>query len=457
MPDVDLSNRKLWTEKYLPSVVSPNIYNILFGSAGSGKSQTMIQFFLSEILNHKQNQNQTYFVIRKVAGTIRNSVFADFKNKINDWNMASLVVVRNSYLEIHAGNNRIVFLGCDDPEKLKSLSQAKYIWIEEATELTLEDFTQITLRLRGKSQFKKRFFLTFNPVSDAHWIKKRFFDDPPEHERDLILQIHATFKDNLDKLDEEYSVRMEALREVNETLYQIYALGNWGIWDRENLFAMDFDEEIHVVDGGWNAHKRLPLYLSFDFNTGNNTCLVGQHIKNHSGHKYWADINILRIYIGADLENICKTVMVDYPGFEIYINGDSSGHSGNALTSDNISAYQLITNYFRINPELQLQVPAGNLRHSSSQLHVNTVFKKCRIRIFRNQHLKDKRDGNLELIADLKSAKMYKNSLEKWKKDNPTLGHRLDAFRYYISANFYEIVSDFNIASFNKKIENMAQ
>ena len=259
MSVVDLSNRKLWTKKYLQSVLSPKTYNILWGGGGSGKSQTMIQFFLSEILNHSQNQNQTYFVIRKVAGTLRNSVFADFKNKINDWGLNSLVEPKSSYLEIHSGTNRIVFLGCDDPEKLKSLSQAKYIWIEEATELSLEDFTQITLRLRGKSVHKKRFFITFNPVSDSHWIKKRFFDDPPEHEKDSILEIHGTYLDNLDKLDDEYSVRMDALQEVNETLYQIYALGNWGIWDRENLFAMDFDESIHVVDGGWNAHKSLPI------------------------------------------------------------------------------------------------------------------------------------------------------------------------------------------------------
>ena len=156
MSIVNLSNRKLWNNKYLRAVLYPKTYNVLFGGSGSGKSQTMIQLFLSEILNHEVNQNQTYFVIRKVAGTLRNSVFADFKNKVSDWNLTNHVKCQKSYLEIHAGTNRIVFLGCDDPEKLKSLSQAKYIWIEEATELTMEDFTQITLRLRGNSKFQKR-------------------------------------------------------------------------------------------------------------------------------------------------------------------------------------------------------------------------------------------------------------------------------------------------------------
>ena len=84
MPSVDLSNPNLWSKKYLPSVITPNIYNILWGSAGSGKSQTMIQFFLMEIMDQSQNQEQTFFVIRKVAATLRNSVYQDFKNKISE-------------------------------------------------------------------------------------------------------------------------------------------------------------------------------------------------------------------------------------------------------------------------------------------------------------------------------------------------------------------------------------
>jgi len=446
---IDLTNPNLWSAKYLPAITNPKYYNILYGGAGSGKSQQMIQNFLMEIMD-PANVNQTFFVVRKVHSTLRNSVIQDFKNKIADWEIGGFVKVKISLFEITCSTNRIVFMGCDDPEKLKSLSQAKAIWIEEATELSLEDFTQITLRLRGKSIHKKNIYITFNPVADSHWLKNRFFDNPPEKERDSILILKATYRDNLSKLNPEYIDTLESLAEVNETMFSIYAEGEWGVWDKENLFARDFNELIHAVDGGWKAVKSLPLYCSFDFNTGNNTLMVAQHILNPSTHRYWADINILRTYVGADLETLCQTVLIDYPNMEIYVNGDSAGHSGNALTGDNVSAYQLITNYFRLNPEYQLVVPPGNIRHTSSQLYVNSVLKKCRIRIFRNQHLV--KDGNVELISDLKSAKMVKNSLDEWKKKNPTMGHRLDAFRYYISSNFYSLVTDLNISKFNQKI-----
>jgi predicted DNA repair protein MutK len=40
--------------------------------------------------------------------------------------------------------------------------------------------------LRGLSKHKKSIYITFNPVSDSHWIKKRFFDEVPEFEKDKI-------------------------------------------------------------------------------------------------------------------------------------------------------------------------------------------------------------------------------------------------------------------------------
>jgi hypothetical protein len=455
---VDLSNPQLWQKKYLPAITSPKTYNILFGGAGSGKSQQMIQLFLAEIMN-PANQNQTFFVIRKVSSTLRNSVIQDFKNKITDWELGHLIKIKISLFEITCGTNRIVFMGCDDPEKLKSLSQAKYIWIEEATELSLEDFTQVTLRLRGKSAHQKRFFLTFNPVSDTHWIKKRFFDKPPENEKDSILILHANYLDNLSKLDKEYSNRMLAIRDLNETMYQIYALGDWGVWDRESLFATDFNEQIHVVPGRVKATKKLPLFLSFDFNaskygSNTNTCMVAQMQKFDSVGQYWAEANIIKTYRIADLETLCKTILEEFPGCEYHVNGDASGSSANPLTENNISSYQLIVSYLGISPEFQLHVPNGNLRHISSRLHTNLAFKKCQIRIFDGQG--DIENHNSELIADLKSAKMTKGSLDTWKKENPLMGHCLDTFRYFISANFYEMAADYNLSQFNEKLERMA-
>jgi len=439
MPQLDLSNPDLWQHKYIDAVLEPKTYNILWGGAGSGKSQTMIQLFLAEVCNHQANQNETFFVIRKVAATIRNSVFADFRNKISQWGIAQMVKVKTGYLELHSGSNKIVFLGCDDPEKLKSLSQAKYIWIEEATELTLDDFTQITLRLRGKSEHPKRFFLTFNPVSDSHWIKKRFFDDVPKQEQDQVLRLHGTYKDALDFLDESYVSRMESLRDVSQTYYEVYALGQWGIWDRESLFATSFDYSKHVYDGYIKASPNHAIYLSFDFNV-TNTCVVSQYVKSSEQGEYYATINIIKVYRVGDLSALCQTIKQEFPDMTYIVNGDASGASRNAFTQDNISAYSLIKNYLNLT-DMQLQVARSNPSHIASRLVTILVLQKAKVQI------SGKRCS--ELVDDLKEAKVDRQgSLDKWKNKNPDKSHALDAFRYFIFSNFAEITSNFNLEKY---------
>lgn len=443
MPVLDLTNRKLWTEKYLLSVVSPKIYNILWGGAGSGKSQTMVQFMLMELCDNVQNQNQTFYVIRKVAGTLRNSVFGAFRNKIADWGLESFCTIRTGYLEIHSGSNKIVFLGCDDPEKLKSLSDSKYIWIEEATELTLYDFTQITLRLRGRSKFTKRFFLTFNPISDSHWIKKRFFDEVPEAEKDQVLTLHANYTDNLDKLDPEYTVRMESLAEVDETFYEVYALGNWGVWDRESLFARYFKPSIHVLPVGIKASNQHPLYLSFDFNV-TNTCTVYQYSKNAPGQLHFGTVNVLKEYRIGDLEELCKTIKLEYPGLVYIINGDPAGKSRSGTSKDNLSAYQIIQNVLNI-PPLDMQVIRSAPSHLATKIISDLIFKKCKVQI--------SGPNCPELIADFKEAKVDRLvSLDPWKKKNPNRSHALDTWRYFAFGNFADIAANYNLEKFNGQL-----
>ena len=440
MPTIDLSNKRLWNSAYLKILHSAKTYNILWGGAGSGKSQTMIQMFIAEICNHKENQGQTYFVIRKVAATIRNSVFADFKNKVADWGLYGLITIKHGYLEIHSGTNRIVFLGCDDPEKLKSLSQAKAIWIEEATELSLEDFTQITLRLRGKAKHPKRFYLTFNPVSDSHWIKERFFDKPPEVEKNQILRLHGTYLDALSFLDAEYPRRMEALKDVDRTYYEVYALGHWGVWDRESLFATSFDTKEHTVDSPIRALESVPLCLSFDFNV-TNTCVVAQFLKNSNQSASYATINVLKVYRVGDLSALCQMIRAEYPNFTYVINGDASGGNRSAFTQDNINAYQLINNYLNLS-HYQIQVPKANPSHISSRLVTILVFQKCKVQIsIPNCQM---------LIKDLKEAKVNRQgSLDPWKSKNPDMSHALDSFRYFIFSNFAEITGNYNLEKFN--------
>jgi PBSX family phage terminase large subunit len=443
MPTLDLSNSELWNGKYLPAITRPKIYNILYGGAGSGKSQTMIQFFLSELLDHDENENETFVVLRKVAATIRTSVYMDFKNKIYEWGLGDLITAYDGIFEFRSRSNKIIFMGVDNPEKLKSLAQAKYIWVEEATELTKEDFIQVTLRLRGISKHQKRFFLTFNPVSDSHWIKERFFDRPPEVEKDKILILHSTYKDCYRFLDKEYPIRMEALKDVDYTYWDVYANGNWGVWDRETLYVQYFSPKDHVVEGYLRAHPDYPLYLTFDFNI-TNTCVAIQFSKNAPGHSYYGTINVIKTYRHGDLGDLCNMIKQEFPGMRYVINGDPAGQARSAFTTANMSAYQLIANFMNL-PDMNLQIMRSSPSHLNTRIVDTLVFRKCKIQIAE--------EANKALIADFKEAKVDRRiSLDTWKQKNPDKSHALDAWRYFSFANFYEIASEYNIQKFNGKL-----
>jgi phage terminase large subunit len=438
--ELNLSSPNIWNHKYLEAVLRPKIYNILYGGAGSGKSQTLIQMFLAEILNHHKNQNQTYIVMRKVAATIRNSVYGDFKNKIAEWGVEHLCKIYQGVYEIHSGTNRIIFMGVDNPEKLKSLTQATYIWIEEATELKVEDYIQITLRLRGRSEHTKRFFLTFNPVSDSHWIKKMFFDEPSPKEKDNILTLHSTYKDSLKFLDPEYPIRMEALKDIDHTYWDVYANGNWGVWDRESLYMQKFDPEKHIVKAKIAAHPDFPLYLSWDFNVVN-TCVVMQYVLNGAGADHYATINVLKTYRIGDLETLCKTIREEYPHNNYIITGDPAGRSRSSLSQGNVSAYQLLLTYMNLPPSA-LQVMSSSPSHLNTRIIDTLVFSKCHVQIAGQ--------GNEALIGDFKEAKIdARMSLDSWKAKNLDKSHALDAWRYFSYQNFNDIASDYNLDKYN--------
>ena len=119
--------------------------------------------------------------------------------------------------------SQLMFSGLDDVEKLKSIEGVTSIWCEEATELLQEDFEQLDLRLRGEHGCLKQITLTLNPISEQHWIKRIFFDDPIES----TFTLKTTFLDNA-FIDDEYKMVMENKKKTNPRYYNIYALGNWG-------------------------------------------------------------------------------------------------------------------------------------------------------------------------------------------------------------------------------------
>ena len=113
--------------------------------------------------------------------------------------------------------NEVIASGIDDVEKLKSITGVTGIWIEEATELSADDFYQIDLRLRGFTTNYKQIILTFNPISSENWAIKNFI----LMDNSNATVIKSTYKNNK-FIDKEYIEILEGLKDKDENLYTIY-------------------------------------------------------------------------------------------------------------------------------------------------------------------------------------------------------------------------------------------
>ena len=136
-------------------------------------------------------------------------------------------------------------MGLDDPEKIKSIAGLTDAWLEEATEFTLDDFSQVNLRIRDPKAEDQEICLSFNPVSKASWCYLQFFADDPSLDafRKTVRIVHTTYLDN-PHLPQDYIDALLLMKNTNEVYYKIYALGEFGSLDKliyNNWQKMDFD------------------------------------------------------------------------------------------------------------------------------------------------------------------------------------------------------------------------
>lgn len=213
------------------------------GGSGSGKSVFIAQ---RSIINNMRCKDRNILVVRKVARTNRISTYALMKQWITRFKLRQYYTINRTDMSItnRLHNNQILFAGLDDIEKLKSITFETGIltdiWIEEATEIDLEEFEQLNLRLRGEAPVPFQITLSMNPVSKKNWMYPRFFKEPDER-----AFIHSsTYLDNKFR-GADQDANMEALKTKLPEYYKVYALGEWGelteglIFKRQNYRTYD--------------------------------------------------------------------------------------------------------------------------------------------------------------------------------------------------------------------------
>lgn len=369
-----------------------NRTEIYYGGAGSGKSVFVAQKIVIKALKGKRK----VLVIRKVARTQKESCFTVIKDVLSSLNILDKCTINKSTLDITLPNGSVfLFKGMDDSEKIKSIANITDIWIEEATELNLDDFTQLNLRLRA-SVPNLQMILSFNPVSKANWCYQTFFAKKTD-----AFVLKTTYKDNK-FLPRAYIESLEKMIETNYTYYKIYALGEFCSLDK--LIYTNWEEKEFYVQELISTKKFITLTgLDFGF-TNDPTALVVS----------LCDTKSKEIYIFDEYGNVGMT------NPEIAEVLKSMGYSKNIIMAD--SAEQKSIEEIRragITKIKACKKSPDSVKHGIQQLQQYKIYvhPKC-----------------VGVITELQNY--------SWKKDKQTgeyINEAVDQFNHYLDALRYSM------------------
>lgn len=265
-------------------------YRVVKGSRGSKKSTTTALWYIFNMMKyyHSYDLKPNLLVIRRYFNTNWDSTRAQLIWAINTFHVAHLWKIPKSEhtLTYLPSGQQILFRGLDDPQSITSITVPEgyicWVWLEEAFQITSEeDFNKIDLSIRGDvpPPLFKQFTFTFNPWSDKHWLKRRFFDNPDENT--FAMTTNYMVNEFLGKDD---VAIYEAMKEMNPRRYAIEGLGEWGIsegliytkWKIEEFSV----EELIEAKGREKDIRGLPNFIAcngIDFGYNDPTAFVGAY------------------------------------------------------------------------------------------------------------------------------------------------------------------------------------
>lgn len=298
--------------KHPSKVFNKNIFKILnnylnftevhYGGGSSGKSHGVVQKVVLKSLKDWKTPRKVLW-LRKVQATIKDSLFEDVKSCLIDfgiWEMCEWNKTDNTVVLPNGAT--FLFKGLDNPEKIKSIKGLSDIVMEEASEFTLNDYTQLTLRLRERKHKHKQIYLMFNPVSKLNWVFKYFFEHGQKMEDTLIQQ--STYKDNK-FLDEPTRRNLELLADRNPAYYKIYALGEFATLDK--LVFPKFKKRLLNKED----LKHLPSFFGLDFGYVNDPSAF-LHVKVDTVNK---KLYVLEEYVKKGMLNDEIAAMIKSLGY----------------------------------------------------------------------------------------------------------------------------------------------
>lgn len=265
------------------------------GGRGSLKSST-VSLLVPQLLI--ANPNTHALVLRKVANTLRDSVFNQYMWAIAELGMAGLWYAKVSPMEIiyRPTGQKIMFRGADDPMKIKSIKVPfGYIAVthfEEKDQFSgrAEIRTILQSTMRGGDKFWN--FESYNPpISRDNWANVDSAEDKPNR----LCHISTYLDAPKSWLGEEFLNEAEYLKQTDERAYQHEYLGlpvgtGGNVFERLELREITddeikrFDRIYQGIDFGWYPDPFCFIRIYYDV-ARETLYLIDEHYVNKTSNE----------------------------------------------------------------------------------------------------------------------------------------------------------------------------
>ena len=304
--EININISKAVGKGYKDFIMCKKRYRVVKGSRGSKKSTTTAQDIILKMTMYPLANT---LVIRKTFNSHKDSTWTQLKwaaknlGLEDDWNFSKspLEATRKST------GQKILFRGLDDPMSITSITVEHgylcWAWFEEAFQVMNEDdFNKVDMSIRGQlpDGYYKQITITFNPWSEKHWLKKRFFD---AQDKTDILALTTTYECN-EWLGPDDKALFEQMKINNPRRYNIEGLGNWGI--AEGLVYENFiEQEFDYMDISKRAGAKTVFGLDFGY-TNDPTAFIAAVVDSNSKELYIFDEHYQKAMTNEDIANMIK-------------------------------------------------------------------------------------------------------------------------------------------------------
>lgn len=240
---------------------SPEV--LLAGPAGTGKSRAALEKLHTMAL---LNPGMRGLIVRKTLSSLGSTGLVTFREKVAKESIVSGDVrwyggsQQEAAAYRYSNGSTVVVGGMDKAIKIMS-SEYDVIFVQEATELTEDDWEALTTRLRNGVVSFQQLIADCNPSTPTHWLIERV-------RRGATTMLESRHEDNpalfnddgtLTLVGEAYIAKLDALTGVR------YLRLRKGLWvAAEGLIYDGLDTAVHLITldelharFGWDADTRL--------------------------------------------------------------------------------------------------------------------------------------------------------------------------------------------------------